>query len=104
MLPVIDPAQLQVILLFNSSPSNNDLVTTIVNQNCIQTRLQIGAITRMSYVGYLASLPQSSSLQLEDFYTDDSSSKLSEHLFGGFSFLADITNSEEPKNIQSCIK
>ncbi|XP_068304241.1 uncharacterized protein [Pyrus communis] len=91
----------QVVFPFTSPPNNNNSVITDVDQNCIQTRLKTGTITRKSYVGCLASLPQLHSLHLDDFSAADFSTNLSAHVSGGFSFLADITNCEEPRTFKA---
>lgn len=58
MLPVLDPAQLEVILSF---PSFSNFGTThhiVSSPPRMQTRLQTGAISRKTYANYLASLPE----------------------------------------------
>ncbi|KAB2608246.1 hypothetical protein D8674_011414 [Pyrus ussuriensis x Pyrus communis] len=80
----------------SSSPN-----TTHLLPNCIQTRLKTGTITRKSYVGCLASLPQLHSLHLDDSFIVDFSTNLRARVSRGFSFLADITNCEEPRTFKA---
>lgn len=64
----------------------------VVNPNTrpdgIQTRLQTGAISKKNYATFLAEIPELTSLQPVDSVS------------GGFSFIADITSVEEPKNFR----
>ncbi|KAM1238833.1 hypothetical protein ACFX2G_040368 [Malus domestica] len=101
LLPVIDPAQLQVVLPFTSPSHHNNSVITYVNQNCIQTRLKTDTIVKKSYMGYLAFLPQLHSLHLDVLFSADFSTNFSAHLSEGFSFLDDITDGEEPRNFKA---
>ncbi|KAB2598442.1 hypothetical protein D8674_001362 [Pyrus ussuriensis x Pyrus communis] len=101
LLPVIDPAQLQVGLPFASPSHHTTSVITDVNPRCIQTRLKTGAIVKKSYVGCLASLPQLHSLNPDGPLSADFSTHFNAHLSGGFSFLADITDGEEPRNFKA---
>lgn len=51
-------------------------------------RIQTGAISRKNYASFLGTLPETSSLNaLDDF-------------FGGFFFLADVAEVEEPKTFK----
>ncbi|KAB2630096.1 hypothetical protein D8674_007615 [Pyrus ussuriensis x Pyrus communis] len=101
LLPVIDPAQLQVVLPFTLPSHHTTSVITDVNPSCIQTRLKTGAIVKKSYVGCLVFLPQLHSLNLDGSLSADFSTNFSAHLSGGFSFLADITDGEEPRNFKA---
>ncbi|KAM2874298.1 hypothetical protein COP2_017588 [Malus domestica] len=100
LLPVLDPAQLQVVLPFTTSSSSNNSDPNDVRPNGPQTRLQTGAISRQNYASFITSLPQLLSLQLMD-----SASEIQhmEQCHGGFSFLADISDVEEPKNFKSAV-
>ncbi|XP_070682523.1 uncharacterized protein [Malus domestica] len=91
----------QVVLPFTSTSTNINSVIIDVDQNCIQTRLKIGTIHRKSYVGCLVFLPQLQSLHPDDLSTAAFSTNLDTHLTGGFSFLADITDCEEPRTFKT---
>lgn len=58
VLPVIDPAQLEVLLpLDSSSPLPNEFSHSSSSSR-MQTRLQTSAISRKNYVDFLATLPE----------------------------------------------
>ncbi|KAB2634323.1 hypothetical protein D8674_038379 [Pyrus ussuriensis x Pyrus communis] len=101
LLPVIAPAPQQEVISSPSPPHTTNLVPTPINRECIQTRLRTGAISRKSFMGCLASLPQLCSLQLDDFSSDGSSTTLSVPVSGGFSFIADISTCEEPRTFKA---
>ncbi|KAM1859212.1 hypothetical protein ACFX13_011546 [Malus domestica] len=94
LLPVLNPAQLQVIL---SLPPSHTHSQSPSQDNVIQTRLKTGAIVRRDYTSFLASLPQLESLQFLDSNPGESNCSLS----CGFSFLADIHEVEEPRNFKA---
>ncbi|KAM1797964.1 hypothetical protein ACFX12_032087 [Malus domestica] len=100
LLPVLDPTQLQVLLpLSEHSSSNASPVLPVQNPlpSRIQTRLQTGAISRKNYAAYLATFPELNSLQILESCSDMSWSKsIPSACPGGFSFLADITEPDEP--------
>lgn len=67
----------------------------------MQTKLQTGAISTKNYATYLTTLPELSSLQLFDSNSVDSCpSEFAGTVYRGFSFLADITEVEEPKTFK----
>ncbi|KAB2594907.1 hypothetical protein D8674_030357 [Pyrus ussuriensis x Pyrus communis] len=101
LLPVIAHAQLQEVIPSTSPSHTTDLVPTTIDKKCIQTRLRTGAISRKSFVGCLASLPQLRSLHLDDLSPDGSSTTLSVPVSRGFSFIADISNCEEPRTFKA---
>ncbi|XP_068340467.1 uncharacterized protein [Pyrus communis] len=86
------PAQLQVILPISPS-SHNSGVHVLPRNTGIQTRLQTEAISRKNYAAYYVELPELHSLNMDDDFSR------------GFSFLADIIDTEEPKTFkQACTK
>ncbi|KAM1422622.1 hypothetical protein ACFX2I_004733 [Malus domestica] len=97
LLPVIDPAQLQVVLPFDASSSSNASDNVPIRSHGMQTRLQSGAITRQSYSNYLAFLPELSSLQLLDGSSDN---QCFNPCHAGFSFLAHVSDHEEQKTFK----
>lgn len=88
LLPVHHLAQLQVLLLISSSPILPTNVSS--NNSMIQTRLKTGAISRQDYSAYLASFLEFKSLQMD----------LESCSFAGYSFLAQVTDIDEPKNFK----
>lgn len=55
LLPVIDPAQLQVILLISSSSSHDDTIVLMPTRtHSMTTRLQSGVIDRKIYNAYVS--------------------------------------------------
>ncbi|KAM1732083.1 hypothetical protein ACFX11_017881 [Malus domestica] len=99
LLPVLDPAQLQVIFPF---PSYNPMARNCDVSNVttgIQTRLKTEVITRQDYSSFIARFPELSSLQIEPSLF---STTPMDHC--GFSFLADIRESEEPKHFRAASK
>lgn len=97
LLSVIDLEQLQVVLPFTTCSSSIESDTSPIRSHGMQTRLQTGAITRNNYASYLALLPELSSLQLMDFSSD---SQCLDQYQAGFSFLANISDHEEPKTFK----
>lgn len=90
LLPVLNHAQLQVILPITQSHISQVDVPHMTGTRAsgIQTRLQTEAISRQNCDAYLSSLPELTSLQsLDDF-------------IGGFSFLADVSDVDEPKTFK----
>lgn len=95
LLHVLDPAQLQVILLFthNASPTSNYMQQPASNNShSMQTRLKTEAIERKNYAAYLASFPELQSLNIDD--TCDGA-------FTGYSFIADIHDGDEAKTFKT---
>ncbi|KAB2605723.1 hypothetical protein D8674_005440 [Pyrus ussuriensis x Pyrus communis] len=93
LLPVHNFVLIQVVLPFSScsSSSENEVSNSDISRIVIQTRLQIGAITRKDYTAYLASLPKLQSLHIE----------LESYCFSGYSLLAQVFDLDEPKNFRS---
>lgn len=89
MLPILDSAQLEVLLsldLSTQSVSSQD--NNFVHK--VQTRLQTAVIPRKHYASYLASLPELTSLKIdEETYT------------GGFLFIANISDVVESTTFRS---
>ncbi|KAB2608352.1 hypothetical protein D8674_011520 [Pyrus ussuriensis x Pyrus communis] len=105
LLPVLDPTQLQVLLPLSEHSSSTDSHVLPVHQPPlprIQTRLQTGAISRKNYAAYLATFPELNSLQILESCSDMScSGSITSACPGVFSFLADITEPEEPKTFRA---
>ncbi|KAM2196223.1 hypothetical protein ACFX1R_030129 [Malus domestica] len=90
VLPVLHPAQLEVILPPATSAITLDSHSA-THPRRMQTRLQTGTISRKDYSSYIASLPELSTLKLDDIATGS----------GGFSFLATSTDIAEPQSFRS---
>ncbi|XP_050139218.1 uncharacterized protein LOC126615432 [Malus sylvestris] len=97
LLHVLNLAQLQVVLPFDTCPSSSASDNVSIQSHRMQTQLQIGAITRKSYTNYLALLPELSSLQLMDCSSD---SQCLHPYQAGFSFLANVSDHEVPKTFK----
>ncbi|KAM2392834.1 hypothetical protein ACFX1X_036261 [Malus domestica] len=90
VLPVLHLAQLEVILPFDPSTFGN-ISHCDTHPHRMQTRLQTGAISQKDYSSYIASLPELSTLRLDDMDTSHN----------GFSFMAHINDSAEPTSFRS---
>lgn len=89
MLHVHSSQQLEILLPNIGSLSSSDIIPANTSHS-IQTRLKTGTITRKDYITFAAIFPQIQSLTLHD----------SAHFLGGFTFLANITNSSEPSSFR----
>ncbi|KAM1980114.1 hypothetical protein ACFX15_036761 [Malus domestica] len=90
MLPVLDPAQLEVHIPFDT-PLSSELPTDH-SVHRMRTRLQIGTIQRKDYSSYIASLPQLTTLQIDD---------QDPYAVGGFSFVSQCSDVAEPTSFKS---
>ena len=87
MLPVLDPAQLEVHLPFDTHLSSDLSTDNTVHK--LSTRLQTGTIQRKDYSSYIATLPQLTTLQIDD---------QAQNAVGGFSFVSQCSDIAEPKD------
>lgn len=92
MLHVHEALQLEVILSISSPSSSSDIHKEAGYP--MVTRIRSGSIPKRSYIGFLASCPKLQTLQLDDEF----------ELFGGFSFLAAIKDSDEPSTFRQASK
>ncbi|KAM1028031.1 hypothetical protein ACFX1Q_040675 [Malus domestica] len=90
VLHVLHPAQLEVILPFETSNIGNASHCD-THTHKMQTKLQTGAISRKDYSSYIASWPELSTLRLDDIDTCQN----------GFSFMAHINDIVEPTSFRS---
>ncbi|KAM1415924.1 hypothetical protein ACFX2I_007523 [Malus domestica] len=89
MLLVLDSGQLEIVLpKKHSSSSHTSLVLPVLSG--IQTRLRIGTISRQDYIAFATTFPKIQPLILID----------DNHFLGGFTFLANITDSFDPSTFK----